>query len=293
MGREYIVAVAKRRNSHDIRKMKFTTIRNGINYWVADPFPIEINGELYIFGEVFEYSRLKGAIGYTKFENGKFTAWKIVIDEKFHLSFPYLFFHEGILYMCPEACASKQLYLYKCIEFPEKWEKWDVLADNVNYSDTIYWKDGKEIYGFSCIWKDIDHHKLKMFKMVNGKAIESKGKLATLDFFLTRPAGKIFFEEDIGENIMVSQICKPLYGSGLIFKKFNLSWPNYEEQELYRIYPNRIKCSLKQDYVGMHTLNFTENYAVIDLIWDRFSIIEKFFRGIHKIKRMAIRGYVI
>ena len=84
---------------------------------------------------------------------------------------------------------------------------------------------------------------------------------------------------------MVSQICKPTYGAGLIVKDFELDWPFYKEHELYRIYPNDINCNKKHHYVGMHTLNYTDNYVVIDLIWNRLSLIEKFFRGFHRIKR--------
>lgn len=285
LGREYIVAVARRNGKQDIRELSFHVIRNGLNYWAADPFPIEIEGILYIFGEIYEYSKLKGSIGYTKLEDGNFTPWKIVIEENYHLSFPNLMYINGVLYMCPEACASEQLYYYRCVSFPNQWVKDKILIDNVNFSDTIFYEKNNDKYGFTCVWETNDNHSFKMFKIENDNIVLSERKLDTLDFYLTRPAGKIFKENNSERDLMVSQICKPVYGSGLIIKDFEVNWPFYKEHELYRIYPNDIKCNKKYRYVGMHTLNYTENYVVIDLIWNRLNLIEKFFRGFHRIKR--------
>lgn len=286
IGREYIVAFAEHNGEQDIRKLKFKIIKNGLNYWVADPFPIEVNGDLYIFGEVYEYSKLKGSIGYTKLENKKFSPWKVVIEEDYHLSFPFLFYESGQLYMCPEACASKQLYYYRCVSFPDKWVKDKILAENVNFSDTIFYERDNVKYGFTCEWETNDNHNMRFFKIENDSLIISNAKLNTLEFYLTRPAGKIVKNRDSNKDLMISQICKPTYGSGLIIKDFNIEWPIYSEHELFRIYPDNITCDKTKKYVGMHTLNYSEHYVVIDLIWNRLSPIEKLFRGVHKIKNL-------
>ena len=283
ISREYAVAVAKR-NGTDPRIQKFQVLKNGLNYWVADPFPIEIDGQLYIFGEVFVYSKLKGCIGYTKLVNGKFSPWKIVIEEKYHMSFPYLFYKNDNLYMCPEVCASKQLYLYRCIKFPEVWIKDKVLIQNANLSDTIFYHKDQDIFGITCIWDSLNKHEIKIFKVDKNGCTFSNEKLNTEKFYLTRPAGKIF-KDNKGKDILVSQICKPKYGSGLIFKEFILNWPNYSEHEIDRIYPKEIHCDTPRNYVGMHTYNLTLNYMVIDLIWERIYQIEKKFRVLKKIKK--------
>lgn len=282
LSREYAVAVAKRTDD-DIRKLAFNLIKNERNFWVADPFPIEVNGELYIFGEVFEHIKNKGSIGYTKLENGKFSPWKIIIEENYHMSFPYLFYYNDILYMCPETNQSNQLYLYKCENFPEKWVKDRVLINKGNFSDTIFYKKNSDIYGFTCIWENINKHEFKFFRFDDSKCEFSNGEIETLDFYLTRPAGKILHIRD--RDIMVSQICKPLYGSGLIFKEFCVNWPNYSEKELCRILPDEINCDVRKKYVGMHTYNVTKNYVVIDLIWNRFSLFEKMCHLIKKLKK--------
>lgn len=282
ISREYVVAVAKR-NGIDPREQNFRVIKNGLNGWAADPFPIEVDGKLYIFAEIFVYSKVKGCIGYTKFENNHFTPWKVIIEEPYHMSFPYLFYENGILYMCPETSASKRLYLYRCVSFPEKWVKDRILHANGNFSDTVFYWEKDEIYGFSCEWHGIEDHKLRLFRVDEDGCTFSEGNMKTLPFYLTRPAGKIFKEERSGKNLMVSQICKPKYGSGFIFKDFSINWPDYKEHELYKVYPENICVDKKRNYVGTHTFNLSENYMVVDLVWERFSPVEKFFRILRRL----------
>lgn len=293
-GREYAVAFAKRKGSStDIKELRFNLIpNNNLKYWVADPFPIEVDDELYIFGEIFEYAKLKGAIGYTKLEGDSFTPWEVVIDEPYHLSFPNLFYKDGTLYICPEANESRELYLYRCVHFPEVWVKDTVLAEDVNYSDTVFYSNDSGEYGFTCIWDSLEKHEMKMLSCNGGAIKESEGNMKTLEFYLTRPAGKIFFDEALKKDVMVSQICKPKYGSGLILKEFEIDWPDYSEKELCRIYPQDVTCEKKKKYCGMHTLNFTDHYVVIDLVWERFSVVEKWYRGKRKIKKILYNRHI-
>jgi hypothetical protein len=67
-----------------------------------------------------------------------------VIDEPFHLSFPFLFEHQGTLYMCPESSANKDIRIYRCVEFPTRWQLAEIVASGVNAVDTmIFEKNGK------------------------------------------------------------------------------------------------------------------------------------------------------
>lgn len=294
--REYAVAVAERtaNDIYDLKKIVFRRINNNKKFWAADPFPIEINGELYIFAEIFEYKKNKGSIGYTKLENGIFSSWKIVIEENYHLSFPNLFYIDEVLYMCPEAYQSAEIYLYKCIEFPNKWIKDRVLVSGNNYVDTIFYKQGSSIYGFtSKREKNVpEFPEFKIFKINDNKCIFSNGEVKTLDIYLTRSAGKILKDPKSGENIMVSQIGKPLYGSGLIFKNFELEWPDYNEREIFRVFPEDIICDVPKKYIGIHTFNMTEHYIVIDLIWNRFSYFERFQSLKRKLKDICINKQI-
>ena len=67
---------------------------------------------------------------------------QIVLKEDFHISYPGIFFLDGCYYMIPETAATNQLYLYRCISFPNQWERKKILMDGVKiYDATVYKQD--------------------------------------------------------------------------------------------------------------------------------------------------------
>ena len=120
-----------------------------------------------------------------------------------------------------------------------------------------------------------------MFKIVNDRAIFSSGKLNVINNYSSRPGGKVITNGD--KKIMVAQIGKPFYGSGLSFKEFSVCWPDYFEKEVSRILPSEIKTNKNRKYIGIHTYNLSTNYLVIDLIFESNNLIETVYRGFNKI----------
>lgn len=286
--REYCVAVCRTDEINcDLSNKEFKIIKNGVKYWAADPFPIEIDGVLYIFAELFEYSKVKGAIGYTKWTDKGFTEWKKIIEEPYHLSFPNIFYRGDNLFMCPEAHESGVVYLYRCVNFPDKWVKDQALFKSGEAVDTIFIEENNEIYGITCIWEGLKRHGLQIFKIEKERIEFSDAKLKLLPYYLSRPAGKVFYDQSVNKKFVVSQVCKPIYGAGLVFKEYLIKWPLYSEKEYRRILPGDIKCNSKRRYNGIHTFNVTEHYIVIDLAWSRINIYEKVCRAVKKLKTIA------
>lgn len=287
--RYYSVAIARNTNGTiDPRTKSFKVLNNGKGFWVADPFPVEKDGKLYIFGEMYEFNKVKGAICYGIVERDtERVVWKKIIEEEYHLSFPYVFLHEGTYYMCPESHKAQSLYLYKCTHFPDRWVKCREIAKG-NYNDTIYYVQDKNVFGFTCVWNGLEDHLFSVFKLSNDGIYEApKENVRTIDYYMTRPAGKIINDSRNRRSIIVSQICKPKYGSGLVFKEFDLSWPQYSEKEIFRCLPNEIMTDKKNKYDGIHTYNLSDNYMVIDLLETKTNITETLFRIINKIKKLV------
>lgn len=85
-------------------------------------------GRYHLFFELLNSKRQVGEIGHAISEDLK--TWKytgVVLKEKFHLSYPYVFKHEGTTYMLPECAKSNAIRLYKALVFPERWELAAVL----------------------------------------------------------------------------------------------------------------------------------------------------------------------
>jgi hypothetical protein len=103
---------------------------------LADPFLFRTHDLWYLFFEVISRGTEQGDIGYATSKDGK--SWeyqKIVLDEEFHLSYPYVFEHEGQYYMIPETRAKKGIRLYRAESFPEKWHFERELIPG-NYADS-------------------------------------------------------------------------------------------------------------------------------------------------------------
>lgn len=90
--------------------------------FVADPFMIERDGEFHLFFELLNTKRKMGEIGHAVSNDLK--TWRytrVVLRERFHLSYPYVFEHDGEMYMIPECAKSKSIRLYKAASFPDDW----------------------------------------------------------------------------------------------------------------------------------------------------------------------------
>lgn len=91
--------------------------------FVADPFMVFKDGKYFIFFEVLNRATNQGDIGYAESSDG--IHWKyrqIIIDEDFHLSYPYIFEWNNDYYLIPESCHDLSVRLYKALSFPDKWK---------------------------------------------------------------------------------------------------------------------------------------------------------------------------
>jgi hypothetical protein len=122
---------------------KAARVANPSGRYLADPFVISKDGSDYCFVEDFNYAQNRGCISVLKLGESNLESIDRVIVEPFHMSFPYLFEHEGTLFMVPETAEKKDIRVYECIEFPLIWAMRSVLIDQVSAADTmIFSKDG-------------------------------------------------------------------------------------------------------------------------------------------------------
>jgi hypothetical protein len=112
-------------------------------FW-ADPFLYTHDGRTFCFVEDLIYKTNRGHITALEIIGTKVVERGIAVKEPFHLSFPFLFKYQNDLYMCPEASESRQIRIYRCTEFPLKWELHSVAMENVSAVDTLLFeKEGR------------------------------------------------------------------------------------------------------------------------------------------------------
>lgn len=231
-------------------------------FWGADPFLFETNGILYLFYERYDKKKRKGDIVYRQV-NKDFSLGKvyIAIEEKYHLSFPFIFEYNGNFFIIPESSSKNNIQIYKAEKFPEKWLLYKEILPNFPGLDTIILSlDMNNIVlytsvGDSC---NVENYVLTLDSDFN---LKKKEKIKSLSSYGNRNAGRIIND---GKNIVrVGQDCSNgNYGKGLIFydaknikKEIEISNKWFRDD----ILPNNKK------YCGIHTYNECNDNAVIDM----------------------------
>lgn len=257
----------------------FIVVRNSYRYWAADPFVFDYEGKTYIFAELYDYISRRGVIGYTVLENGKCTHWKKVIEENYHLSFPYICQSNGEIYIIPESNKSNTLYAYRATRFPDVWEKACIIRENVRLVDTVFFINHGRTMALSYNISSPNAPQLVLLDIENSKMDKV---VSVTHAELRRPAGKI----NINEGIRVAQNCTTEYGEGLIFYSFYVEDNVYTEREIKRISPENISLSKKMYINGLHTYNTGNKYEVIDVKTRRLNLIDFIMRLANKIKKV-------
>ncbi len=120
-------------------------IDNPSGGYYADPFIHHTEHGRYCFVEEFQHAKNKGEITVLRLDDAQNSTdgrhepvrLGIALQEPFHLSFPFLFEFGGELYMCPESHGSGQIRIYRCNDFPLKWQLHTVAMDAVAAVDTM------------------------------------------------------------------------------------------------------------------------------------------------------------
>ncbi len=89
--------------------------------YVADPFLFVEEGEWHMFFEILNSDREPDApIGHATSSDGlDWTYDQVVLEKRYHTSFPLVWKHAGSYYMCPP--TGQKVELYKAGRFPTEW----------------------------------------------------------------------------------------------------------------------------------------------------------------------------
>jgi hypothetical protein len=114
-------------------------------HFYADPFPFRHQGRTFLFVEDLDHGTQKGVISVVPFDdNGPSGAARVVLEEPWHLSYPFVFERDGEIWMIPESCGAGKVTLYRAARFPDRWVREADLLTGITASDaTIVAHDGR------------------------------------------------------------------------------------------------------------------------------------------------------
>jgi hypothetical protein len=222
--------------------------------FVADPFMLIVDSTYYMFFEVFNKDSNHGDIGFAVSNDGKkWTYQHIVLDEPFHLSYPYVFIYEGNYYMIPESHKNSSIRLYVARKFPEKWEYSGNLLSGSDFTDpSILQHNGKWWIFVSSRRNDI--LRLYYSDKLTGPWVEhSKSPIIQKDITKARPAGRIINVDN--KLYRISQSAYPRYGTNVnAFEIIDLTTNSYQEIP-YERNPILERGTENWNHLGMHHMD--------------------------------------
>jgi hypothetical protein len=230
----------------------------------ADPFVVERSGRYYIFFEELPYASGKAHISMLELDRtGRVSAPQRVLEADHHLSYPYLFEHDGQLYMLPESARNRSVELYRCVDFPLQWKREHVLLDGVRLVDATlhragerWWMFANSAVGDSRMFDD-ELHLFHADRLTGDWQPHAKNPVKS-DARSARPAGALFTRN--GVLYRPAQVCVPRYGAGLaIHRVLKLTPEEYAERQVERLLP-----PASSGLFGLHTMNRAGDLIVVD-----------------------------
>ena len=128
---------------------KSIIIKNPKNSYLADPFVIKYNNKTVVFVEDYSFKNHKGKISAYEINSESYKKLGTVIEEKFHLSYPFLIEDKEDLFMVPETHQTKDIRIYRCTEFPLKWKLHKILISDIGAVDTNIFKFNNKYWLFT------------------------------------------------------------------------------------------------------------------------------------------------
>lgn len=197
---------------------------------VADPFMIRKSDTWHMFfeAEVKTEQGNTGKIGLASSSDGfNWKYEKMVLEEPFHLSYPYVFEHNNQIYMIPETRANRSIRLYRATDFPYKWTLEKEMLKGRRYADN-------SLFYYNGLWwmfTDAGNHTLRLYytdKILGKWKEHKKSPILKKKPSAARPGGRVVIVD--GSPVRFAQDAYPVYGSQVWgFKIIELTQKTYEE----------------------------------------------------------------
>lgn len=269
-GREPHWFMAYRTNSKLFVPQNESFVRDGFRVvdapadrFFADPFAITVARRSYIFFEDYLYREGKGVISVIEIDSkGEAGPCHRVLERPYHLSYPFVFEHEGQVYMIPETMDAHRIELYRALDFPFRWELIHVLRENVDAVDTtLYVQDGVFYYFTNIAERGVTPNDLLYLfctDSLTGRWYPHPANPVCSDVRQSRAAGKLFQKN--GRLIRPAQDCSHRYGYACQLNEVHtLSTTEFRESPVARIEPDWFP-----GLIGTHTINSDDAIEVID-----------------------------
>jgi hypothetical protein len=241
-------------------------IQNNLNSFFADPFILFDNESHFIFVEEFIYDKDKGVISLIEIRNGESIYLGIIIEEDYHISFPFIYSYKDTKYLVCQS-SNNGLLIYKCESFPMLWVKDEIILKKELVTDPIlipmndkflliYNKEISEI-------NDFNHISESIFYFPESKRVHRINVLSIIDSSKSRNAG--FLTVDGKDYIVKQKHGNDIYGESMQLFEFS---PYLDfSLELPKFYITAADLNVYSKQV--HTLSYSNGVFAFDFTIDK------------------------
>ncbi|MRI02599.1 hypothetical protein GH721_18805 [Kriegella sp. EG-1] len=240
-------------------------------FW-ADPFLFEYKDDTYVFFENYPYTTKRGKISCGKLKDNKIIDVIDVLDLDYHLSYPYIFEQNGEIFLMPESSENKRLDIYKCLNFPKKWELHSSAFEGELVADAFFHDDehgNKWLFLNKGATTNVPlENELHIYKVESTELLKKltphRQNPVLIDSRIARNGGAIFKYEN--ENFRPSQ-CNDhgVYGRALNINKIKkLNLDEYVEETVRTVEPD-----FHKGLMSIHHLHQADDRFVIDVAYTR------------------------
>ena len=234
----------------------------------ADPFPVRVGKEHFVFIEDVPRGPGIGRISVLHLRPGEPPGLPTpVLERPYHLSYPFVFRWQDEYFLIPETGRNRSIELYRCVEFPGRWELDTVLFDQLNAVDATLHQQDDRWWMFVNVGVEgaSNHDELHIYHAPNprGPWTPHRSNPVKSDVRSARPAGRLFRWR--GQILRPAQDCSQRYGWAISLNRVtHLSTLDYAEEEVGRIEPR-----WREGLLATHTYNRAGNLVVIDVMAPR------------------------
>jgi hypothetical protein len=248
----------------DLNPETFLLVPCDYGHFYADPMIFTHQGATHVFFEDYDYASSLGSLScVTVEEDGRIGDRIEVMKRASHLSYPFVFAHDGEIYMIPETGSERRVELWRARRFPDQWDLCSVLLSGVEAVDATVKYDpaGNRWWMFVSVAEPggctYDTLSIYYSSDLHGGWEAHPLNPVKLDPSCSRPAGPIV-EED-GTWLRPAQDCTRGYGSGLAWCRITELTPEtFHEEVVDRWLP-------PSGYRGLHTFTRADGWEAIDL----------------------------
>ncbi len=228
----------------------------------ADPFLLRRDGVSHLFFEEQPFAE-KGVIAWAPLSaDGRMGPREVVLEEPVHLSYPFVFEHDGHVWLVPESCATDNIVLYRADPFPTRWRREAVLLQGLHAVDSTllqhegrWWLFSNVSHPHGSTWDELN---LYYADTLLGPWQAHPANPIVSDVRCARPAGRIV--RSGGALIRPAQDCAAGYGAAVAFRAIETLTPDqYRERPIGRLEP-----TWQPGLGGAHTYAADEAFEVID-----------------------------